>query len=120
MEHERDTPPAPGRPASHALEPPRARVAAAALAGRGPPQALGLPLARHARAVRGLPVARPGDPARRWGGDADSGSADRKRLVGGRGAAVPRAARPGLPTAGGPLSQSAREPRSEVGVEAGA
>ncbi len=42
-------------------------------------QALRLPAARHARAVRGLPVARAGDPARGWRRDPRPRPADRER-----------------------------------------
>ena len=42
-------------------------------------QALGVPAARHAGAVRGLPVARAGDPARRRRRDAHPRPADRER-----------------------------------------
>src|SRR5262245_26189243 len=72
----RDSPPAAGRSPAHPVEPPRARVAPVAVARRGPAQTLGVSPARHAGAVRGLPVARPGDPARGRRRDAHSGPAD--------------------------------------------
>src|SRR4029434_10513385 len=95
MEHERDpddaAPPARGTTPS-ALEPSRACVAEAPVAGGGGAQALSLSPARHAGALRGLPVAGAGDRARGRGGDADPRGADRESPSRGGAAAPPRAA----------------------------
>ena len=62
----------------HAVEPARAGVAAAPLARRRAAEALRLPPARHAGAVRGLPVARAGGPARGRGRHPRARPADRE------------------------------------------
>src|SRR5262245_22281457 len=87
-----DAPPDAGWGPSHSVEPPRARVASFAVARCGAAQTVRLSPARHARAVRRLPVARSGDPAGRRGRDPDSSPADRERGPGRRATSVPRAA----------------------------
>src|SRR5262245_54179182 len=116
-EYERDAPPPAGRPPPQPLEPARARVAPLAVARGGAPQALRLPAARYAGAVRGLSVARPGDPARGWRRDPDPDPADRERRPGRRAPPVPRAARSRLSAARRALSQGPQEARAQVSGE---
>src|SRR5262249_7729072 len=92
-----------------ALESPGPRVAPIAVARRGAAKAVRLPLARHARAVRGLPVAGSGDRAGGGRGDAHTGPADRKRQSGRRATPVPRAAPLRLSPAGGAVSKDPQE-----------
>ena len=108
------TTPPPDRAAADPVEPSRPRVAAAAVAGRGGPQALRLSAARHARALRGLPVARAGDPAGRGRRHADPRPADREPQPRRGAPALPRAARPGLSPARGAVPQGAPEARQET------
>src|SRR5215831_1841606 len=110
-------PPPAGGPRAQPLEPPRARVAPIAIARGGAAQALRLPAARYAGAVRGLPVARPGDPARGGRRDADPDPADRERRPGRRAPPVLRAPRSRLSAARSALSQGPQEARAEVGGE---
>src|SRR5262245_35366078 len=99
------------------LEPPRARVASIAVARCGAAQTLRLPAARYARAVRGLSVARPGDPARGRRSDADPDPADRERRSGRRTAPVLRAARSRLSAARRALPQGSQTPGAEISGE---
>src|ERR1700674_4175108 len=94
-EHEPGTAAAPARRgAAHAVQPSRPGVAAPPFARRRAPEAIRVSVAGHAGALRGLPVAGPGDSARGRRGDVDPRAADRERRTRRRAAALPRAARP--------------------------
>src|SRR5207245_1836079 len=82
--------PAADRTAADAVEPARSGVATAPLARGRPPQALRLPVPRHTGPLRGLPVARAGDPARRRRGDARARPPDREPESGRRWVTRPR------------------------------
>ena len=94
--HARNASLAAGRNPPAPVEPSRAGLAATALAGRGAPQAVGVPPTRHPGALRGLPVARAGGAARGRRRDPDPRSADREPERGRRAPVVPQAARPRL------------------------
>src|SRR5262245_52765272 len=110
----RDAPPAIGWSPPYPIEPPRARVAPIAIARRRAAETVRLSPARHAGAVRRLPVARSGDPARGWRRDADTGPADRERQSGRRATPVSRAPRSRLAPAGGAVSKGAEEAGAEI------
>src|SRR5256885_11021294 len=95
------------RAAADAVEPARSRMATAPRAGRRPPQALRLLVPRHAGPLRGLPVAPPGDPARRRRRDARARQPDREAAFGRRPAALPPDPRPGLPAPPRPIPPAA-------------
>src|SRR5438477_59284 len=100
--------PAPDRDAAaDAVEPAGARVAAVPRARRRAAQAHGLSAARHAGSLRALPVAGPGDPARRRRRHARARRAHREPDLGRRDPPLPGGEGSGVPRAGGPLPPGA-------------